>query len=245
MNAVFEPVAKQSLSDQLALRIREMIRGGRYAEGDRLPAIMEMARRFGVGHPTIREALKKLETMGIVEIRHGSGVYVRRCDDLFVVAAPEYTGTATRAMLLEILRARLALELEAASGAARHATPDQVAEMGRVLARGAENARRDDAGYDDSVRFHELVAAASGNRVVTQLLTALRGLCAREQRAVFAAHDARDRNHREHLHILEAIDHRDETVAVARMRAHLQGIEAAVRRWDPEPNRPATVEHAG
>src|SRR5207247_2373975 len=75
---------KQSLSDRLARRIRGMIQRGQYRVGDRLPAIMEMAKRFGVGHPTVREALKKLETIGVVEIRHGSGVYVSRSEEVLV-----------------------------------------------------------------------------------------------------------------------------------------------------------------
>ena len=65
MRDAFAPVLKQSLSDKLAQRIRGMIQKGDYGQGDRLPPIMEMAKRFSVGHPTIREALKKLETMGI------------------------------------------------------------------------------------------------------------------------------------------------------------------------------------
>src|SRR5678815_1131743 len=91
MKDAFAPVLKQSLSDRLARRIRSLIQKGDYAQGDRLPSIMEMSRRFGVGHPTIREALKKLETMGIVEIRHGSGVYVSRSEEVLVLASPDYT----------------------------------------------------------------------------------------------------------------------------------------------------------
>ena len=92
MRDAFGPVLKQSLSDKLAQRIRAMIQKGDYQQGDRLPPIMEMARRFGVGHPTIREALKKLETMGFVEIRHGSGVYVTRSEEVLVLASPDYVG---------------------------------------------------------------------------------------------------------------------------------------------------------
>ena len=71
-----------------------MIQNGVYREGDRLPPIMEMARQFGVGHPTVREALKKLETVGVVEIRHGSGVYVSRSRDVLVLRAcrPRWSG---------------------------------------------------------------------------------------------------------------------------------------------------------
>ncbi|HEY6156635.1 MAG TPA: GntR family transcriptional regulator, partial [Gemmatimonadales bacterium] len=71
-----KPVSKQSLPDRLARQIRVLIQQGEYRQGDKLPPIMEMARRFRVGHPTVREALKSLETIGLVSIRHGSGVYV-------------------------------------------------------------------------------------------------------------------------------------------------------------------------
>jgi len=83
-----KPVSKQSLPDRLARQIRVLIQQGEYRQGDKLPPIMEMARRFRVGHPTVREALKSLETIGLVSIRHGSGVYVNRTDEVLVLASP-------------------------------------------------------------------------------------------------------------------------------------------------------------
>ena len=85
MKNVLKPVARESLVDRLAGEIRTSINSGDYTMGERLPTIMEMARRFGVGHPTVREALKKLEAIGVVEIRHGSGVYVTRTQDVLVM----------------------------------------------------------------------------------------------------------------------------------------------------------------
>src|SRR6266480_3698105 len=117
MRDAFSPVLKQSLSDKLAQRIRAMIRKGDYQRGDRLPPIMEMARRFGVGHPTIREALKKLETMGVIEIRHGSGVYVTRSEEVLVLASPDYPGTVSKKLLLDLIRARMALEAQSVADA--------------------------------------------------------------------------------------------------------------------------------
>jgi GntR family transcriptional regulator, transcriptional repressor for pyruvate dehydrogenase complex len=75
-DVLFAPIRKQRLSDELVLRIRESIDAGQFHLGDRLPTIAEMARRFDVGLATVREALTKLEVMNVVEIRHGSGVYV-------------------------------------------------------------------------------------------------------------------------------------------------------------------------
>lgn len=79
----FRPVLRQRLSDALVERIVLSIRDGQLLVGDRLPTIAEMARRFRVARATVREALVTLELMCVVEIRHGTGVYVmhRPSDD--------------------------------------------------------------------------------------------------------------------------------------------------------------------
>jgi GntR family transcriptional regulator, transcriptional repressor for pyruvate dehydrogenase complex len=243
MSDTFEPMAKQSLSDRLALRIRELIRSRNHALGDRLPSIMEMARQFGVGHPTIREALKKLQTMGIVEIRHGSGVYVSRCDEVLLVAAPDYAGAVTRQLLLDLVRTRLPLELVAVGDAVRHATPDQIAEMGRILDATGGNAADHEAMRRSNLAFHREIALASGNRVLAQLLAVLHDLFPREQKLVLGIGGSRGRDHDEHLAILDAVVRRDESLAVERMRTHLRGVERAVLDWDPE--RHPVAESAG
>src|SRR5690554_618178 len=107
MNADFKPIEKSSLADDLAERLVRLIRKGVYQPGDRLPAIMEMARSFGVGHPTLREALKKLEMMGVVEIKHGSGVYVGKGQDVLLVSNPVYGGLVSKKLLLDLVGARI------------------------------------------------------------------------------------------------------------------------------------------
>jgi DNA-binding FadR family transcriptional regulator len=73
----FAPVTRERLSDALASRIGRSIQSGELRAGERLPAIAAMARAFRVGAPTVRQALTKLETMQLVDVRHGLGVYVR------------------------------------------------------------------------------------------------------------------------------------------------------------------------
>jgi GntR family transcriptional repressor for pyruvate dehydrogenase complex len=73
----FAPVTRQRLADALASRISRSIQSGELQPGERLPAIAVMARAFGVGAPTVRQALTKLEMMQLVDVRHGLGVYVR------------------------------------------------------------------------------------------------------------------------------------------------------------------------
>ena len=231
----FRPVNKQSLSDRLARRITQMIQSGDYSEGDRLPSIVEMARRFGVGHPTVREALAKLETIGAVEVRHGSGVYVTRSENFLVFASPDYRGTVTKKLLVDLIRARTPLEIQSVADAARNATDEDISEMRRLLAAAGE--KLDDEGTLNTVNmsFHHQIALASGNTVVTRLLEVLSELFADEQRMILRVFGiSRERDHQEHLGILEALEQRNKALAVERMRSHLHGVEEALLRWNPE-----------
>jgi GntR family transcriptional repressor for pyruvate dehydrogenase complex len=234
MKHVFAPVEKQSLSDRLAREIKASIQAGTYVRGDRLPPIMEMARRFNVGHPTIREALKKLEAMGIVEIRHGSGVYVTRSEDVLVLVSPDYSGRVTKKLLLDLIRARIPLEMQSAAEAVRNASPEHLREMRRLLMRAEQNLGDDDKLNALNMGFHHQVAQASGNTVLAQLLNVLHELFVEEQRLILGIFGSRERDLEEHLSILDAIEQRNEALAVERMRTHLEGVKGAVERWDPE-----------
>lgn len=239
MRDAFAPVLKQSLSDKLAQRIRGMIQKGDYGQGDRLPPIMEMAKRFSVGHPTIREALKKLETMGIVEIRHGSGVYVSRSEEVLVLASPDYPGTVTKKLLLDLIDTRMPLEMKSVAEAVKNATLDDLVEMRRLLKQAGDNFDDDVVLNETNMGFHRQIAIASGNTVLLQLLDVLRDLFTEEQRLILGIFGSRDRDHREHLAILESLENRDETVGVERMRKHLQGVADSIHRWDPD-NHPVS-----
>ena len=234
MRDAFAPVLKESLSDRLARRIRGMIQGGDYQQGDRLPAIMEMARRFGVGHPTIREALKKLETMGVVEIRHGSGVYVTRREEVLVLASPDYSGAVSKKLLVDLIRARMPLELQSVADAMKNATDEHLKEMRRLLTEAEENLGNDEVLNSVNMAFHRQIAIASGNSVLVQILDVLRELFTEEQRLILNIFGSRERDHREHVAILEALEQRNESLGVKRMKTHLEGVQNAVGRWDPE-----------
>jgi GntR family transcriptional repressor for pyruvate dehydrogenase complex len=233
MKHAFAPVSKESLSDRLARRIKGEIRRGSYRQGDRLPTIMEMARRFGVGHPSVREALKRLEAMGVVEIRHGSGVYVERSEEVLVLASPDYSGTVTRKLLLDIIGTRMPLELQSVRDAVANASAAHLREMRRLLATAGENLDDDMVLNAVNMDFHGQIARASGNRVLAQTLHVLHDLFRDEQRLILAIFGSRERDHQQHLAILEALEQHDGPLARTLMRRHLQGVRRAILRWDP------------
>jgi GntR family transcriptional repressor for pyruvate dehydrogenase complex len=234
MKHSFEPVVKQSLPDKLARQIRGTIQNGNYRRGDRLPPIVEMARRFEVGQPSIREALKKLEAMGVVRIRHGSGVFVTRSEEVLVLASPDYAGTVTKKLLLDLIRARIPIEIQSVADCVKNATPEQVRELKRILTNAGQHLADDEVLNSVNMEFHGKVAEASGNSVTAQLLAVLHELFTDEQRLILDIFGSREDDHEDHLQILEAIERRDEALAVERMRSPLESVHASIQRWDPE-----------
>jgi GntR family transcriptional repressor for pyruvate dehydrogenase complex len=234
MQQTFQPVSRQSLSDDIAQRISQMIRGGEYRPGARLPAISQMARQFGVGGPTLREALKKLETVGLVDIRHGSGVYVGSAPGSLLISHPILATTASKKILVDLIEARIPIELQTVALAARHATAEHLAEMENLLAIAGES-------FDDStllnrvnLSFHRQIALASGNVVMHQILEVLSTLFRQEQRLILDIHGRREDDHAEHLEILAAVRAHDEELATIRMQQHLERVRDMLRRWDPK-----------
>ncbi len=233
MKNVLKPVMRESLVDRLAGEIRTSINSGDYTMGERLPTIMEMARRFGVGHPTVREALKKLEANGVVEIRHGSGVYVTRTQDVLVMAS-DYSGKVTKKLLLDLIQARSPIEAQSAALASRNGTEEHFAEMRRLLTTAAENLDNDSVLNSVNMAFHRQIATASGNAVIAQLLDVMQTLFTDEQRLILGIFGSRKQDHQEHLSIFAALEQRQEQLATERMRQHLDGVAAAIERWDPQ-----------
>ncbi|HXG69790.1 MAG TPA: GntR family transcriptional regulator, partial [Gemmatimonadaceae bacterium] len=133
------PVSRQNLADDIASRIRQQIRATSQAQGTRLPSITVIARQYQVGAPTVREALKKLETVGVVVIRHGSGVYVGSTTDSFVVANPVLDAKVSKKLLIDLIEARIPIETTSARLAAINASEENFSAMRASLAEAGMN----------------------------------------------------------------------------------------------------------
>lgn len=234
------PIPRTSLADDLADRVVRMIRAEGFGAGDRLPAITAMARRFGVGPPTVREALRKLETVGSVEMRHGSGVYVGAGLEALFLTNPVHGSDASRALMLDLIEARTPIEVRAASLAAEGADDADLDRMQALLDLAARHLGDGDRLSALNMAFHRAVAEASGNRILPQLLDVLTSLFHREQRRILDIYGSRERDHAEHVALLAALRDRDAALAGRRMQDHLDGVCDVLLRWDPDADPLAT-----
>jgi DNA-binding FadR family transcriptional regulator len=238
-------VASQRLYQQVAGQLGELIRQGEFLPGDRLPPERDLARQLGVSRPTVREAMIALEIAGLVDVRTGSGAYVRKAPATGVMPfAPPDIGPSP----FELVAARRLIEPEVAFTAAGCMHAGVLAGLAETLdlMRAGIDAGRGVQAADRL--FHTRIAAATGNTVLSAIVEQLwdstfepifEGLSRRtglpeNQRAALAGH----------VRIFEALERGDAAGVRDAMRAHLAEVETILMAEDwPAPvsaREPAT-----
>jgi DNA-binding FadR family transcriptional regulator len=159
-----QSIETRRLYRQIADQLRQLIAAGEFPAGERLPAERDLASHLKVSRPSVREALIALEVEGLIEIRGGSGVYVRDKPNGARPAPASEWGP------LELIRARALIEREVAWLAARQATRRHVAAMDQALSSMRQQAARGEAPLEGDRAFHVAVAEASGNGVLVDLV---------------------------------------------------------------------------
>jgi GntR family transcriptional repressor for pyruvate dehydrogenase complex len=204
-----------------------------FEPGDTLPSEGQLAQTLGVNRLTLREATRSLQARGLLEISQG-----RRP----TVAAPngtvvgDFFQTAVRRnpqALLDLLEVRRALEVHIATLAAKRAGKGDIADMEMSIDAMRAGGDQPQAFHAADVRFHENLAAASGNRLLVFLIEALAEPLAESRLQSFAGHQSRGGTVedviQQHEAILNAVRARNPKAAAQAMREHLQQTEADLR----------------
>ncbi len=209
------------LYQDLARNLLEELSSGRYPVGARLPAERELAATYNVSRPTVREAMIALEVQGLVEVRVGSGAYVRRLPGKEDI--PGFNISA-----FELTEARLIFEGEAAALAASQISDEEIAEIARLVDAIAEENLLPDGAERADRDFHLAIARATRNTAIYDAIEHLWDLRSTSPEAALLHEKARTANIKpvvdEHTAVLDALRHRDPAAARAAMRAHLSQV---------------------
>ncbi|WUH97145.1 FCD domain-containing protein [Spirillospora sp. NBC_00431] len=227
-----QDVARPSLADALTERMLELIRSDGLRPGDRLPSARELSQRFAVTTPTLREALRRLEATGAIQLRHGSGIYVGNDLERVVIPNPNVRALESD-RLLQLLDARLLIEPPLAGRAARLSEPADIDLLRAILDQAgvelAGEAHESDARLNKAnMTFHREVAGVAGNSVLCEVIDSLLSVHASEQREIQRIFDDRVRDFEEHKSILAAIEAGAEREAESLMRAHLADVKRVI-----------------
>jgi GntR family transcriptional repressor for pyruvate dehydrogenase complex len=226
------PRSHVSLSEHLMQGVLALIREEGVEPGDRLPSVKELAERFSVATPTMREALRLLEMAGNLDIRHGSGIYVRRPESRLMLTNP-YARSLDTGTILNLLRARLLVEPPIAELAASNATTKHLDHLTSLLADAEAHLSGQEAA--DAVlgvvnmQFHRGIAEGCGNPILADVVFTLTEVHIKEQMAVLDLYNNRARDHEEHKRILDALTRRDPGSARKLMAGHIAEVVDVVR----------------
>lgn len=211
-------VSRNGLADQVVGRVRELVRDGSYAPGDRLPVEVELCKVFGVGRSTLREAMRVLANRGVVVVRHGDGTFVAAG-----ALAESFEERLGRARLHDLYEARLALEAPLAElAAARHDARD-IDAMRRCLKRRAAAAKAGDvAAYSDAdFDFHLAVAKAAKSPALLGVYASFIDIVRRQMADAVGPEYIRSENDRLHDDLCDAIARGDARSTRRLVKTHL------------------------
>ena len=214
-------IRQVSPRDAVSEEILALIRSGELKPGERLPSEPELIEMTGVSRSSVREAIRGLETMGLIEIRRGKGTYVREISPVGVNDAQLLLMLADRKVLEDLIEVRLTLEPLIVKLAAERATASDVAALKHTLD-SMRKARGHDEWRPPHLAFHQLLAEATHNIILTKIWS-LVTLFLKDSPLVTGATVAAQPHVHEDLY--EAIAAHDPERAQATMQAHQQDMK--------------------
>lgn len=223
----FETVRKNKVYEEVARQIERLILK-KLKPGDKLPSERELAEALDVSRSSIRDAIRGLELMGLVEPRQGAGTIVREVSTDSLVNPFASILKQKQALVGELLDFRKMLEPPLAARAATHASPDEISEMEEILQRQEKRLARGETTIAEDAEFHYSVALASGNSVVLKVLDTLMDLLRDSRERSLQVEGRPQKSLAGHRRILAAIKRHDAEAAKAAMRRHIEDVEEIV-----------------
>ncbi len=219
------------VTDEAIEKIKAMIVTGELGPGDRLPKENDLAERLGLSRNSLREAVKALSLIRVLDVRQGDGTYVTSLEPNLLLDAMSFVVDFHRDdTVLDFLAVRRILEPAATALAALHMSDADIAELGELLGE-LEDSPTVEALVANDLEFHRRIALGAGNTVLCSLLDGLSGPTTRARiwRGL-TQQGAVDKTREQHTAICDAIEARQPEVARSWATVHIAGVEQWLRR---------------
>lgn len=216
------------MTSEITRQLLDYLLSGRMKPGERIPSERNLSETLGVGRSIVREALKSLMVLGLIDVRQGDGTYLKRSESELLPQAIEWGLLLGAKRITDLIEARHHLEVLLAGLAAERRDEANVKEMRRLVA--TMKRTKDPAEFVAAdIGFHFEVATAAGNQSLLQIMKSVRSLLQVWITRVMQSPASSRPTYAEHSAVLEAIERRDADAARAAMEAHMVG---ATRRLE-------------
>ncbi len=219
-----------AVTDEAILKIKEMIISGELGPGDRLPPEKELSERLGLSRSSMREAVKALEVIRVLDVRRGDGTYVTSLEPRLLLEAMSFVvDLHDDSSILELFAVRRILEPAAVALATGQMTPEVIADL-RAKIETVDHATDVEGLVAHDLEFHSAIVATAGNSYLTSLIESLSShtVRARIWRGLTQENSV-GRTLAEHRAIVDALERGDAELAEALTVVHISGVEQWLR----------------
>ena len=221
---VIEPIKKTRVAEEVADRVRTLILDGTFPQGQPLPSERVLTERFGVSRGSIRDALRMLETIGLIETQHGRGTFPRELTVDRLVAPLASMMTFQHDLQDELMDVRRMFEPAVARAAATRATDEDFAELQRILDAQQRKLKKGQSAIVEDTAFHAALARSTRNRVVVSLMATLNDLLVESRKLTLKQKGRPAKSIEGHEAVVAALRRRDAEGAAQAMHRHIDQI---------------------
>ena len=224
----FAVVNRSTLPEEIAARVLDLIREEQLHPGDKLPAERDLAAAMHVSRPVLREALRALAIMNVVDIRQGAGTYITSLEPQALVSHLDFVFSKDAVALGQVIETRRIVEVGNVRLAAKRITDDELATLDGLVA-DLRRALGDADGFASlDIAVHDTVAAAAGNFLLAQFMRIINTLAKVSRERTGATRATREHALADIVAIVDALRTHDADAAALAMQAHLDHVEAAL-----------------
>ncbi len=222
-----EPIApREAPSTEVTRHLLDYLLAGHVKAGQQIPSERQLAAQLGVGRSAVRDAIRPLLLLGVVEARQGDGTYLRQPESSLLPQVVEWGLLLGEHATIDLIEARTYIEVALAELAARRRSDRDLEQMETNL-RQMATPKVSAAEFNEAdLAFHLAVAQASGNTVLFGAMANIRTLLRVWITRVTAASPSTQRSYEEHVPIFEAIRASDPVAAAGAMHAHMESARA-------------------
>jgi GntR family transcriptional repressor for pyruvate dehydrogenase complex len=222
---MLKAVKKKRVYEEIVKQIHNLIQKGKLKQGDQLPTERELVDTFKVSRTSVREAIRYLESMKLVESRQGNGTYVIASSEEALVQPLASTLFLEKDNMMDIFSIRKIIEPQVAQLAAEKATTSEINELEALVQEQAKALASGISMIKTDSEFHNLLTQAARNQVLERLLLAIRDLMAKTRGKYLQLDERAHKSLKGHQAILSAIKARNPVAARQAMRRHLEEVE--------------------
>jgi GntR family transcriptional regulator, transcriptional repressor for pyruvate dehydrogenase complex len=215
------PIKREPLAVEIARQLVDYLLAGGVEPGGRMPSERQLAEAFGVGRSAMREALKALTLLGLIEVRHGDGTYLKKADAALLPQVIEWGLLLGEKRTMDLVEARQEIEVVVARLAAQRRSDRDLAALRDPMRRMAAAEASHAEFVDADVAFHLRLAEATGNTALREIVSGIQALLRAWIGRVIEAAGTTERSYQEHVPIFEAVERGDAEGAAAAMRQHM------------------------